>query len=65
MLGTSRPRAGGSRKRDALLVWGLKALHDGMKPKEVKATMKSMSRKTVAEIVRWAKAQSVKIDKEA
>ncbi len=65
MLGNSRPRAGGGRKQDILLGWGLKALHDGMKPKEVKATMKRMHRKSVAAIVYWARSQEAKMAKEA
>jgi len=64
MLGTSRPRAGGGRKHDLLLVWALESLHCGAKPKDVKATMKKMSRKTVCEIARWVKAEMSKMGKE-
>ena len=64
MLGTSRPRAGGGRKADILLTWGLKALGHGAKPKDVKATIRRMSRKTVCEIAYWVKAEMSKMDKE-
>ena len=61
-LGSSRPRSGGGRKHDLLLTWALKALHHGQKPKDVKATMKKMSRKKVAEIAQWVKAENAKMD---
>lgn len=50
-----------SWKRPVLLAWSLKALGNGMKPKEVKRIARRMRHKSVAEIARWARREGAKI----